>query len=145
MEGEPVWSGELYRIIRVDEDQGTVVAKSISVDYNVNFHVSCGIFNVTQYVSTTSNKELTYDWACMVSHPNRICTVNRAPLESNCEVFDLTTDKGREKYLEGPAVELAKDSEEVVLLCQNPFACESWDIPTSGAQSGFANRLDQNT
>jgi len=138
-EGEPAGSGELYRTIRADENPEGIVAKNTSVDYNVNFHVSCGSFNTTQYVSTTSNKEVTFDWACKGNPPNRICTINRASLEGNCEVFDLTTDEGREKHLQGPALDLAKDSEEVVLLCQKPFACESWDIPTCAAQSVFAN------
>lgn len=106
----------VYRVIRDDENptQG-LFAKNPDRGMTIEGHVSSGSRNNgSQYISTTTDYNIAKENS--VRDNCRIVKIDLNKLSDNVNIYDLSTDDGRNNYLKGvTAKNFAKASSEVLL------------------------------
>lgn len=124
----PLESGVVYRILREVENCNTgLLAKNPAAEKTVLSHVNCGSKNnyASQYISCSSSIEVVNYYKAKLSPEARVAVIDIKSLPTGCEIYDLTSEAERNKYLKNAVCKnFAKASCEVLLSCGTaPVPC----------------------
>lgn len=111
----------VYRVIRSDENPKLgLKAKNPERNMSVEGHIVSGSRNYgSQYISTTTDYNIAKDWAAKDNC--RIVKIDLNKIPENVNIYDLSTDEGRNIFLKGiSAKNFAKASKEVLLEGEIP-------------------------
>lgn len=106
----------VYRVIRADENPNLGLrAKNPKRDMSVEGHIVSGSRNYgSQYISTTTDYNIAKEWA---GRDNcKIVKIDLNKIPDNVNIYDLSTENGRNTYLKGITVKNFANATKEVLI-----------------------------